>query len=191
MAAIEHQKKVYAKYLTGRKNGKYKIEVFFGKKRSTWKPFSGVITMFESGNKMHGGGDTLVHICPNKECDAIMLDAANIRGLYHCIKCNMRWPMESVYDTIGANLSAQNWAVLILKWYAKLQHDADIYLKYAPDDIRSLAKLEQERQRHGELLAKAEANTLRATGMYPLERIIADTSGGADLLTKFKAFLLA
>src|SRR5690606_41702028 len=45
---------------------KYKLEVLFGKARSTWKPTSGALTFWENGSKFHGGGDAKIYLCPGK-----------------------------------------------------------------------------------------------------------------------------
>ena len=69
--------------------------------------------------------------------------------------------------------------------------NADIRIKYAQRDIRTAARLEQERQRGGELLQEVRSSELRSSSTYPLANIIKDTAAGADLRGRILAYLQA
>jgi hypothetical protein len=62
-------------------------------------------------------------------------------------------------------------------------------LKYARDDIRAAAAAEKLKNFQGERVNLARAK--RAMSIYPLRNILKDSSAGADLLSRFQAFLLA
>lgn len=191
---IKRRMAVLDKALADKKKAKYKIELMFVEKRSTWKPTRGVMSFWESGTKFHGGGDAKMYICPGKalklsECDSFIPDSGNGYGHLLCPKCGKVWQGHQVYGEIIANNSPRNWATLILKYFAKLEHNADIYLKHAPDDIRSIAMVEQQKQHHGERLEKMRSR--RAIHSYPLANIIVDAAAGADLLGRFYAFLVS
>jgi len=83
------------------------------------------------------------------------------------------------------------WADVLLSWFLRLGLDADIRIKYARDDIRSVAMREQEKQMRGELLTAARSDERRSTSIYPLNRIIKDTAAGAGLHGRILAFLKA
>jgi len=87
------------------------------------------------------------------------------------------------------NNTMQHWAEYIYHYYKKLDHNCDICLKHSDDDIRELAVKEQERQRGGELLGRMRSKRIQY--VYPLANIIKDIQGGADIVTRFRAFLTA
>lgn len=175
---------------------KYKLEVAFGKARSIWKLTPGVVTFWENGSKFHGGGDVKIYLCPGKhlgksDCEALIPDMANSLGKLICTSCGQMWEGTDVIGEIFLNLPMKTWAEVLYGYYRKLDYTCDIYLKHAPDDIRSIAKAQQERQtfQGSELLDRTRAK--RARHIYPLRNIIKDTSAGADLLARIYAFLVA
>ena len=192
--AVRMRIKALDELLKTTKHAKYKIELFFGKARSLTQPTPGIMSFWESGAKLHGGGDAKVYFCPGKylhinDCETIIPEAANVSSLHFCPKCGRTWKGKQVIGEQLANLSMKNWARVILHYFIRLEHNADIYLKHAPDDIRTVAMLEQARNRGGEALARVRGK--RAVHSYPLNRLIKDTSAGADLLGRFTAFLTA
>lgn len=192
---FELEKKMLAmdKLLATQKKAKYKIELFFGRARSMHQPVPGAISFWESGTKFHGGGDSKVYFCPGKllkknECQAIIPFAFNAYGFLVCPACKETWKGNQVIGEVLGRHTMRQWSELIFQYFGRLQYNCDIYLKHSPDDIRSVAQAEQERQRGGELLTKARK---RALHVYPLNNIIRDTAAGADLLGRFYAFLTA
>lgn len=189
--AIQKRMAAMDKLLSEQKKAKYKLELFFGDERSMSKPVPGILSFWESGSKLHGGGDAKIYLCPGKmlkrnECEGTIPFAFNAYGHLVCPKCHSTWKGEEVIGEVLGRHSMKQWAELLYKYFIKLEHNCDIYLKHAPTDIRSMAAREQERQRGGELLAKARK---RALHIYPLRNIIKDTSSGADVLGRFFAFL--
>lgn len=190
-ATVEQKKAALDKLLEDKDLAKYKIEVLFGKGFAPNKPSHGAMSFWESGSKFHGGGDTILHLCPGKslglsDCDAFIPDASHGYELLICSQCGHTWKGEQVSGQILARLTAQGWAALVLKYFRKLEMRADIYVKYHPTDIRSAAALEQARQRGGEELLKARVSQKR---IYPLKNLIKDTSAGASLESRLLAFL--
>lgn len=179
--------------LATQKKAKYKLELFFGKARSMRNPVPGALSFWESGTKLHGGGDTKVYFCPGKligknNCQKIIPFTFNAYGFLVCPGCKETWKGGQVIGEVLGRHTMRDWAQLIFQYYNRLDQNCDIYLKHSPDDIRSVAAAEQERQKGGELLVKARK---RAQHVYPLKNIIKDTLGGADLLGRFYAFLTA
>lgn len=191
---IEAKKKALDEMLDLKGLARYKIEIMLGKGYAPSKPSAGIMSFWESGTKLHGGGDTIMHICPGKErkvsdCEAFISDAGHGYGFLVCGSCGRGWEGEEVYGQVGFRLTAQNWAKAVLKYYMRLDMNADIVVKYHYEDIRNAALLEQERQRGGEVLAGARQR--RVPRIYPLKNIIKDTSAGADLEGRFFAFMRA
>lgn len=182
------------------KKAKYKLEVFFTEERSLHKPFGGTVTWWESGTKLHGGGDSKMYVCDSndaypglvgKGCGFLMPDSSSGISFLICPKCGALWKSEEVVGEVYYRLPIQKWAVVLLLWFRRLNHDADIRIKYSRDDIRTAAMLETERDRGGELLYRVRSKERRSVSVYPLMNIIKDTSAGADLHQRILAFLRA
>lgn len=182
------------KLLSDKGLAKYKLEVLFERKRSGTQPTFGLLSFWESGSKLHGGGDTKMYICAGKsqkknDCEAFIPDAGTGYGFLVCPKCKEVWKGEQVTGELGFRLTMQNWATVLVRYFQKLEGNADVYLKYPKEDIRQVAILEQTKQLHGEQLQKVRTGIQKA--IYPLAHIIRDTAGGADLEKRFYAFLKA
>ncbi len=189
------QKRMVAmdKLLATQKKAKYKIELFFGQARSTRSAVPGAISFWESGKMFHGGGDTKIYFCPGKligknSCLAVIPFEFNAYGFLVCPSCHETWKGGQVIGEVLGRHSMRDWSLLLFQYYMRLDQNCDLYLKHSPLDIRSVALMEQERARGGEILTKARK---RALHIYPLKNIITDTLGGADLLGRFYAFLVA
>ena len=173
---------------------KYKIELFFSRARSMHKPTPGIMSFWESGSRIHGGGDLKIYICPGKrlkknECQSFIPDSGNASAILFCPKCGTSWQGEDVIGEHMGNHSMRIWSEVIFHYFVRLDHNADVYLKHAKDDIRTVAMVEQAAQKGGEVLAKVRDK--RAQLIYPLGRIIKDCSAGASPLTRFYALLTA
>ena len=173
---------------------RYRIEIQFKTQRSMWKPTYGVMSFWESGGKLHGGGCTKLYICrsmgeDDQGCRAFISDMGNTGMSLICGKCGRLWNPKDVVGELRFNNTMQDWAQYIYHYYRLLDHNCDICLKHSPDDIRTTTAKEQERQRGGELLRRMREN--RGRYIYPLANILKDTQGGADITTRIKAFLTA
>lgn len=175
---------------------KFKIEIMFGKARSMARPTNGVMSFWGSGTKLHGGGDEKLYLCPGADlkqnnCRALLLDRYNNSQGIVCPSCGSVWRHEEVIGELFFNLPMRKWADVIYKYYRLCEYNADIYLKYSRDDIRSvsLAQVQKATWKGSQLLERTREK--RARQIYPLRNIIKDTSAGADLLGRFYAFLVA
>jgi len=192
--AVRRRMKAVDDLLKTDKRARYKIELFFGKARSLHSPTPGILSLWESGSKLHGGGDAKIFVCPGKllgrsDCQAVIPEAANVSSTHFCPSCRVTWTGSQVIGEHIANLPMKKWANVLFHYFQRLDFNADIYLKFSTDDIRTTAFLEQEKNRGGELYNKTRSR--RGKLMYPLSHIIKDTSAGADLLGRFVAFLMA
>jgi len=195
-AVIDRMKELDKLLALKTRPAKYKLEVLFNNERSAHKAFGGLVTWWESGSKLHGGGDSKMYMCPGKElagngCEALITSSVTGLNFLLCNACGGLWKGEQVHGEVYYRLPMQRWAEVILRWFTWLGMDVDIRLKYSKDDIRTVAMKEQERQLGGELLRKARSSNRRTGGIYTLERIIKDTSAGADLYGRILAFLKA
>lgn len=173
---------------------RYKIELFFTEARNLRGVSLGALSFWESGAKIHGGGDMKIYLCPGSRlrrssCSAFIPSTANGYGHLVCPSCKTVWTGEEVIGEDIARLTMRDWARKLLEYFIKLEHNADVYVKHAQTDIRTKAYLEQERQKGGDVLSLAR--TKRVKYVYPLRNILKDTASGADPLGRFYAFLTA
>ena len=68
---------------------KYKIELHFGRDRSisALKPSLGLITMWESGRRLHGGGDDKMYWCGYQDCGKPVRSSAMAQYHLVCPSC--------------------------------------------------------------------------------------------------------
>jgi hypothetical protein len=182
------------KLLGDQGKAKWKIEVFFFHKRKLFSHSAGAISFWESGTMFHGGGDAKAYVCPGKElklndCESIIPGTSNGYGFLACPRCLRVWQAEQVYGEIFGRWNNQIWSEKILQFFRRLDHNADIYLKYPKEDLRVASRLEQERELRGAKLERVRQG--RVQYIYPLKNIIKDTANGADLLGRIHAFLTA
>lgn len=173
---------------------KYKLEIMFEQKHSTTKPTFGLISFWQSGAKLHGGGDTKMYICPGKDlgkntCEGFIPDSSTGYGFLACPHCKEVWKGDQVAGEVGFRLTIQNWVTVLVRYFSRLEGNCDLYAKYPVADVRHIARLEQEKQLMGEKLGKARRELQKV--IYPLRNILKDTANGADLQTRFHAFLKA
>ena len=179
------------KILATQQKAKYKVEVHFTHKRTGRLPTPGMLSIWESGAQFHGGGDTKIYMCPSSlgGCDGIIPYNSQGYGFLVCPTCKKTWKGGQVDGEVVHVQTVDGWAHVLLKWFVKLQHNADIYIKYPKEDIRKASRLELEKDRGGEKLARARA--AKDVYIYTLRAIIKDSANGGDLLQRFKALLSA
>lgn len=175
---------------------KYKIQLMFGSNRSRNNPIKGLITWWRSNLAFHGGGDISIYMCPGKklgesDCDKFMLVEAHDGEIIHCHSCGTTWRSDVCIDAQYACLSLDKWADLLVFYFKEFESNADIVLKYAPDDIRSMTRKDIEGKKYGELLDSARVKRERARAVYPLRNIMKDVSTGASLRARIYSFLTA
>jgi len=192
-AAVESKRQAIKSLLTEDTTlrAKFKIEIMCGSDRSIEKPFRGSIVVFRSGSALHGGGDEVVYPCVDPLCPGfippeLIMTAVGKAG---CPKCQRVWDQDRLREMFLAVLPAQKWAFVLSRIFVRLGHDADLYLKSAPIDIRKSAISEKEKDQGGMQLAVAR--TRRQPVIYPLDRIYKDLSNGASLEQRFRAFVTA
>ena len=180
------------KLLHEQKKAKFKIEILFSHDRKPSAAYIGALSFWESGTKLHGGGDAKLYECPGRrlgvnDCVGFIPDPSQGYGFLVCPKCQKVWHGNQVSGEVFARSTTANWAQLIYKYFVRLEHNADIYMKLPRVGLRAMAAREQAKQRGGEDLEKARGSIVRA--IYPLANIIKDTSAGADVLVQLRKFL--
>lgn len=191
--ALKKRMEAMDQLLAEAKKAKYKIELLVASDYRSGQPFVGALSIWESGAKLHGGGDTKVYECPGKElgksnCTGLIGDSSQGYGHLVCPDCREVWQGPQVIGERIARLSKEKWAGVLYKTYVRVGHNADIRLKRPRFDIRAAAAAEQEKQRGGDVLRRARS---LETVIYPLVNIIKDVSAGADPVLRFKALLSA
>jgi len=196
--AVKRQLKELGKHHADDVVAQYKIEVMFGTKHTVQGLAYGVLTLWENGTKIGGGGDSSLYVCPGKHfkantCESIIPDNAMGLSVVVCPACGVMWKRHQLFSEQFFRLPIQKWADVILHWFVQTGMDADIRLKYTYRhknlDIRGAAELEQARQMKGDLLIPIRDKEHRPTKLYPLKNIIKDTSAGADLYTRILSFV--
>lgn len=176
------------KILNGNIKAKYKIEVFFGPDRTLRGPNLTQVQFFESGNKMHGGGDQLMWLCKNPEderlgCGAFIPGDAIRDGIAMCPGCRQMVKASALTERLIARPTTRTLAKSLAIWFRKLGSNADIYCKYDQEDIRYISMVKR--------LGAKRAHKLRGLHLYPLRNILRDTSNGATVEDRIFAFLTA
>lgn len=166
---------------------KYKIEVLFGPGRKTQGPNPVRIMCWESGKKLHGGGDESMFFCKDGTVEngegcwnPIPPDQVK-NGLAFCVHCDRTINADKLALQKEGRVTTQMLAEELVNLFRKLGSNADIYCKYNKDDIHYISM-----ERHK---GRDVARRLMGLHIYPLANIIKDTSAGADLGKRFFAFL--
>jgi hypothetical protein len=173
---------------------KYKLEISFSEERSAHRPFAGIVSAFSNGGFAHGGGDEGIYFCPQpledgKLCyhplDPIWLS----NGHAVCPSCRNVLDPKKLTQFVFARLTMQHWAHQMLYFFRRLEHNADIRLVFMgqANDLRKATVTELEKSKRGDVMNGVR--TRRHSAIYPLANILKDTAAGADLYTRFRAFL--
>lgn len=185
------------------KKARYKIQLFFQSERSDKKPIAFTLSVWESGKRLHGGGDECLFICRRQRGAAakpfdvmgkevkspmgcggfISGDLVSDDGKMICPHCLLAHTSSEVGDSVFFRLTADKAASVLEQWWYRLGSDADIYMKYSPLDVR--VKMMQDV--HG----VRKARELKGMTIYPLENILKDTANGASVQSRFRALILA
>lgn len=187
-----------------KKAGKYKIQIMFKSDRSDRAPIAFSLSFWESGKRLHGGGDEMMFVCRRHQ-DAPRVGPGDIvrpsqlaspngcgnlipgdmisGNVAICPHCNSRHLTSQIGDSVFYRAGAEEAAAIIANWWRRLECSADLFAKYLPADPRTAYM----RSTEGVL----KARRLRGLTIYPLARIIKDTSSGATVESRFKAFILA
>jgi hypothetical protein len=201
-ARIQEEAEKTAKEMATRAD--YKIQIWFRSERSMKKPIAYTLSFWESGKRLHGGGDEMMFICRRHEhapqLSAWEVDAAKLKsprgcdglipggiggntGLLVCPHCHARHKPDQVGDSIFYRTTVNQAADVLAKWWRKLGGKADLYAKYNPTDPRSIMMAQNYDYR--------TAREKKGLTIYPLQNILKDTLAGATLESRFKAFITA
>jgi hypothetical protein len=175
---------------------RYKIEVFFGPNRTLNGPNAVKVLFWESGRRLHGGGDDLMYMCKNREdldegCGKLFGSDCVRGSLAICPACTKAINVDlCVRDMVFRQDQTEDYRIttkklseLLAKYWYRLDGNSDIYCKYDKNDIRYLA-VEKQYGIH-------KAKQLRGLSIYPLKNIIVDTAHGASLESQIYKFLTA
>lgn len=173
---------------------KYKLEISFSEERSVHKPFAGIVSAFTNGGFAHGGGDEGIYFCPNPiDTDKLCYHALDPIWLSNnhavCPSCRTVVDPKKLTQFIFARLTMQNWAHQMLNFFRRLDNNADIRIVFLgrSNELRKATAEELDKPRRGDNLNAVRLR--RHSAIYPLANILKDTAAGADLYTRFRAFL--
>jgi glutaredoxin len=166
---------------------KYKIEVTFVAGRTTNGPNRLGIQVWESGKRLHGGGDDLAFFCKDTKKDSDLgcwgvIISDNIKGgLAFCPHCKRAVNADRLTNMKIGYVTTQSLAKELAKLFRDLGSSADVYVKYHRTDIHYIA---MEKAKGPDVAKK-----LKGMHIYTLKNVVKDTSAGADLTKRFEAFL--
>lgn len=171
----------------------FKLEVFFKGGPRRMVPVRGVIACWTNGGYLNGGGDASVYFCPQNVDGTVCMEPIDlqfaVRGKVVCTKCRRLSATDALVGQIINEVTLQRWAQILVRLFHCLRCDADLRICVERESLKQASELELARDRRGDEYAKVEAKREWIT--YPLANIIKDTSSGAGLETRFRAFLEA
>jgi hypothetical protein len=187
---------------------KWKMQIWIKSERSIHKPLAFTLSIWESGKRLHGGGDESAFICRRRPsaakpkmpfyaarpagfkreatadgCDGVISGDNAVRNRIVCPHCGLSWDTEQIADALFYRLPVEKAAEVLADWHHELGGDADLYVKYRDEDIRVRMMAEH--------FGVRKARELKGLTIYPLAHIVRDLAGGASLASRFKALLLA
>ena len=170
--------------------GRFKLELLLGQGRSTTKPYPGMLSFWESGTQLHGGGDGKIYVCPGKflgknDCSTYIPYEHNQYGVGVCQQCGRAWKDEQLIGEVLGRHTTSDWALLLWQYFMKFDSNCDIYLKHFEGDLQKAHRVELDKPAEGEHYAKAKRATLV---IYPLKNIMKD-SAHTDILSRLQSFL--
>lgn len=198
---IEEEAKKSAEEMA--KRADFKIQIWFRSERSMHKPLAYSLSFWESGKRLHGGGDEMMFICrrhansprltpfdvamgPKKTlrgCDGLIPGGLADTGVIVCPHCHTKHKPDQIGDSIFYRTTVDQAADILARWWRKLGSRADLYAKYNPNDPRSIMMAQNYDFR--------TAREKKGLTIYPLQNILKDTLNGATLEGRFKAFITA
>lgn len=194
---------------------RYKIEVLFHPtKRSSLahKPAPVMVLIWESGKRLHGGGDEKMYWCGYPDCGKPF--PSDDFGYMHvvCRHCqreqfldpdaratHIKMARREGKDSSGlermpivggerlANLTPPNLAELLVKTWYQLEGNADVYFKHTSRKIRYDKLHETSKDMDNLELVRIQ----RKPGILTLKDIRRDLANGADLKSMFLAMIVA
>lgn len=185
------------------KKAKYKIQVWFKSDRHLYGLVVYTLSFWESGKRLHGGGDEMMFICQrhasaaavspfdvarpsdkvtNRGCGLLIPgELVQSNGLVICPHCQTRHLSTQIGDSVLYKTTMTRASEILATWWRKLESNADVYVKYSPTDPRTALMSRSYSPR--------KARELKGLTIYPLERIIKDTLGGATVESRFRALI--
>lgn len=193
---------------------RYKIEVMFHRTRSSLahKPSPVMLLIWESGKRLHGGGDEKMYWCGYPNCG--MPIPSDDFGYMHvvCRHCHRELFLDPDTRTLHiqhlkkegrtsagisqipivvgeklANLTPPNLAELLAKTWNQLGGEADVYFKYSPYEIR----YDKTHETTSDMNRLEKARIQRTPGIYTLKSIRRDLANGSDLKSRFLAMIVS
>lgn len=187
-------------------NADYKIQIWFRTDRVLFGESTFTLSAWESGKRLHGGGDELMRICERlpdapRAADDDVLGMADkdiaarggcrkfipgglaVYGRLQCPHCSMHHYAEHIATGKLYRATMTDAAKILEEWWRRLDCRASLYAKYQPTDPRSQAMQTE----HG----YAKAMELKGLTVYRLQSILKDTENGREVANAFRAFLTA
>ena len=96
---------------------------------------------------------------------------------------------ENLRDLVQANLTPQNWAILLQSWVWRLGMLCDVRFTHVVGDIRERVAREKDKYREGEAVDQLLADTFKSGKAYRMVRIAKDVAEGKSLEKTLRSFI--
>lgn len=171
---------------------KYKLEVSFTETRSAHQAYAGMLFAWVNEGFDSGGGDEGIHFCPAKldtgrVCAYPIEHAFISKGVALCPECKQTTKPRDLVGQVFFRLRTQQWVEVLVKYYKRLDENADIRLCTMDGDLHGAT----ERLMAGNPDNIRQHRRNRDWVIYPHENIVRDMLSGASLEGRIRAFLEA
>ena len=196
------------------KTARYKIEVMFGRGRTTVGPNACAIRIFESGKALHGGGDVQLPFCSEADLGHPSVGHVIPKPRPNKSGCGRPIPADFVQEAVIMSRDGRGAEKMFVAHCPTCGGDVpmiylatETFLKVTTDKLAmKLATLWRQLDGDADVYLKyspgdiryqacedqyggERARELRGRHIYDLPRILTDTGAGADLVKRFEAFL--
>ena len=182
-------------------NPRYKLEMLMTSRRSTSKPFLGMLMLWRTGSSS-AAVDTPLHLCPRcyQQVDEQTIgqfvvdnDGRMVRPYYGgvCLSCGHIWKMPEMVNSVYGFLPVQHWTDIIVDHIRLLGGDADVFIKYCRQDLLPAVGEYKRTPGYRQMLAMPAQLVDKELGVLTAERIAQDLHGGSSLSATVRAFLTA
>jgi hypothetical protein len=140
-----------------------------------------------------GNLEMLVYICPGYRilkngCHGpIPPNTQSFKSV--CPRCLTAWYRKDLRDLVQANLTPQNWAILLQSWVWRLGMLCDVRFTHVVGDIRERVAREKDKYREGEAVDQLLADTFKSGKAYRMVRIAKDVAEGKSLEKTLRSFI--
>tara|TARA_Y100000310_G_C20621018_1_gene783287 strand:+ start:1062 stop:1622 length:561 start_codon:yes stop_codon:yes gene_type:complete len=178
---------------------RYKIELDIRHVPGPLKLISGRIKVMEKSGET-GNNEMPCFRCPRdvpkgmrKGCGGLINHRHTTTGYFSCPHCGLSGDVMYISEGAAYKATEKRVADLIQEYFNLVGGDADIYMKRYKASIKAIKEAGQDttmRDTQREALMRQSKEEIEKV-VYPFDRLMKDSLGGADMKKRFLAFLRA